>query len=96
VIGFPKKFHRTLEGFPKQVGKGAMVLLGRLAAGEPAAFTGIVRLRECPETLRARIGIDHRLLFRLLPDSVQVVDLINRRDLESRIKQVRDDGWGIE
>jgi hypothetical protein len=69
-----------------------MVLLGRLAAGEPAAFTGIVRLRDCPETLRARLGIDHRLLFRLLPDSVQVVDLINRRDLESRIKQVRDAG----
>ena len=88
VIEFPKKFHRTLEEFPKQVGKGAMILLGRLAAGEPAAFTGIVRLKESPDTLRARIGIDHRLLFRLLPDSVQVVDLINRRDLESRIKQL--------
>ena len=88
VIEFPKKFHRTLEGFPKQVGKGAMILLGRLAAGEPAAFTGIVRLKESPDTLRARIGIDHRLLFRLLPDSVLVVDLINRKDLESRIKQL--------
>ena len=59
-----------------------------LAAGEPAAFTGIVRLKDCPDTLRARIGIDHRLLFRMLPDSVQVVDLINRKDLESRIKQL--------
>ena len=88
VIEFPKKFHRTLEGFPKQVGKGAMILLGRLAAGEPAAFTGIVRLNESPDTLRARIGIDHRMLFRLLPDSVLVVDLINRKDLESRIKQL--------
>lgn len=88
VIEFPKKFHRTLEELPKQVGKGAMVLLGRMAAGEQAAFTGIVRLKDCPETLRARIGIDHRLLFRLLPDSVQVVDLINRKDLESRIKQL--------
>ncbi len=88
VIGFPRKFHRTLEEFPKQVGKGAMILLGRRAAGEPAAFTGIVRLKDCPDTLRARIGIDHRLLFRLLPDSVLVVDLINRRDLESRIKQL--------
>ena len=88
VIEFPKKFHRALEGFPKQVAKGAMILLGRLAAGEPAAFMGIVRLKDCPDTLRARIGIDHRLLFRLLPDSVVVVDLINRRDLESRIKHL--------
>jgi hypothetical protein len=38
------------------------------------------------KTLRARVGIDHRLLFRLQPDCVQVVDLINRRDLEKRIK----------
>ncbi|MES2477190.1 MAG: SEC-C metal-binding domain-containing protein [Verrucomicrobiota bacterium] len=88
VIAFPKNFHRTLEGFPKQVSKGAMALLGRLAAGESAAFTGVVRLKARPDTLRVRIGIDHRLLFRLLPDSVQVVDLINRRDLESRIKQL--------
>ena len=47
---------------------------------------GVVRLKDCPETLRARVGIDHRLLFRLQPDCVQVVDLINRRDLEKRIK----------
>jgi hypothetical protein len=33
-----------------------------------------------------RIGIDHRLLFRLHPGRLQVVDLINRRDLEKRIK----------
>ncbi|MEO5917914.1 MAG: SEC-C metal-binding domain-containing protein [Luteolibacter sp.] len=88
LIEFPKKFRETLDGFPKQVGKGAMILLGRLAAGESSAFTGVVRLKASPDTLRARIGIDHRLLFRLLPDSVQVVDLINRRDLERRIKQL--------
>jgi len=86
VIEFPKKFQQTLEKFPRQVGRGAMSLLGRLAGGEPAAFVGVVRLKDCPETLRARVGIDHRLLFRLQPDCVQVVDLINRRDLEKRIK----------
>ncbi|MGL4401914.1 MAG: SEC-C metal-binding domain-containing protein [Luteolibacter sp.] len=86
VIEFPKKFQQTLEKFPRQVGRGAMSLLGRLAGGEPAAFVGVVRLKDCPETLRARVGIDHRLLFRLQPDCIQVVDLINRRDLEKRIK----------
>jgi len=60
--------------------------LGRLAAGEPAAFVGVVRLKASPDTLRARIGIDPRLLFRLLPDRVQVVDLIPRQSLERRIK----------
>jgi len=32
--------------------------------------------------MRVRVGLDHRMLFRLLPESVQLVDLINRRDLE--------------
>ena len=88
LLEFPKKFHDTLSSLPRQVARGALELLGRLAGGEPAAFVGVVRLKALPDTLRARIGIDHRLLFRLLPDSVQVVDLINRRDLERRIKSL--------
>jgi len=35
---------------------------------------------------RVRIGIDHRLLFRLLTDRLQVVDLIPRSDLERKVK----------
>ena len=58
----------------------------RLAGGEAAAFVGAVRLKACPSITRQRIGIDHRLLFRLLPERVQVVDLIPRQDLERRIK----------
>nr|WP_294225581.1 SEC-C metal-binding domain-containing protein [Prosthecobacter sp.] len=88
LLEFPKKFHDTLSSLPRQVARGALELLGRLAGGEPAAFSGVVRLKALPDTLRARIGIDHRLLFRLLPDCVQVVDLINRRDLEKRIKSL--------
>ena len=36
--------------------------------------------------LAQRVGIDFRLLFRLLPDRIQVIDLIPRQDLERRIK----------
>jgi hypothetical protein len=32
----------------------------------------------CEDIIRQRIGSDYRLLFRLLPDRVQVVTLINR------------------
>jgi hypothetical protein len=86
TIEFPRKFNETLQGHPRAVGRGALALLGRLAAGESAAFHGVVRLKAVPDVFRARIGIDHRLLFRLLTDRVQVVDLINRQDLERRIK----------
>jgi hypothetical protein len=86
VIEFPRKFHETLRGFSRPVARSAMAMLGRLAGGEAAAFVGVVRLKDCPETLRQRIGIDHRLLFRLHSGRLEVVDLINRRDLERRIK----------
>jgi hypothetical protein len=86
VIEFPRNFGQTLSSMPRHVARGALSMLGRLAGGEPAAFVGAVRLKACPSITRQRIGIDHRLLFRLLPDRVQVVDLIPRQDLERRIK----------
>ncbi|HEV7405836.1 MAG TPA: hypothetical protein VGO11_23025 [Chthoniobacteraceae bacterium] len=67
-------------------------MIVRLAGGEPAAFAGVVHLRACVGMLRQRIGSEHRLLFRLLPDRVQVIDLINRRDLDRRIKSLRAAG----
>ena len=39
--------------------------------------------------VRQRIGIDFRLLFRLLPDRIQVIDLIPRQDLERKIKTIK-------
>lgn len=86
TIEFPKGFQEKLASLPRSVARGTMTMLGRLAAGEPSAFVGAVRLKACPVVMRVRMGIDFRLLFRLLPDRVQVVDLISRQDLERRIK----------
>jgi len=86
LLEFPRQFHQRLGEFPRPVARGTMAVLGRLAAGEPAAFVGAVRLKACPGIMRQRIGIDFRLLFRLLPDRIQVVDLIPRQDLERKIK----------
>jgi hypothetical protein len=89
LVEFPHKFRETLESFPRPAARAALALLGRLAGGEPAAFTGLVQLKACHGIFRQRIGSDHRLLFRLLPDRVQVVDLINRRDLDRKVKTLR-------
>ena len=88
LIEYPKKFHATLSSLPKHVSRSAQVLLGRLSAGEPSAFVGIVALRARPDTLRLRVGADHRLVFRLHPASLEVLDLINRRDLDRLVKSL--------
>lgn len=92
LIEFPHKFRETLEDFPRQAARAALAMVGRLAGGEPAAFAGVVPLKACPGIFRQRIGSEHRLLFRLLPDRVQVVDLINRRDLDRKIKSLQASG----
>jgi len=86
LIEFPRAFHDRLNEFPHHVARGAMVMLGRLAGGDSAAFSGAKRLKSRPNVVRQRIGIDFRLLFRLLPDRIQVIDLIPRQDFERKIK----------
>lgn len=88
VIEFPRNFQDSLNGFPRHIARTAMTLLGRLAAGEPEAFSGALRLKACPAVMRQRVGQDYRLLFRVLPDRIQVVDLVPRQDLERRIKSL--------
>ena len=86
LIEFPRSFHERLSEFPHHVARAAMVMLGRLAGGDSAAFSGAKRLKSRPNVVRQRVGIDFRLLFRLLPDRIQVIDLIPRQDFERKIK----------
>lgn len=89
LIEFPKRFHEALASIPKAVARGTLTTLGRLAAGEPAAFVGVVRLKAIHGIYRQRIGSEFRLLFKLLPDRVQVLDLVPRQDLLRRIKTLQ-------
>ncbi len=89
LIEFPRNFHERLNEFPHHVARAAMVMLGRLAGGDAAAFSGAKRLKSAPTAIRQRVGIDFRLLFRLFPDRIQVIDLIPRQDLERRIKTLK-------
>ncbi len=86
VIEFPRGFQQALAGFPRHMARAAVIMAGRLAGGEPAAFVGALRLKATPNVMRQRIGSDYRLLFRLHPDHLQVIDLVNRKDLDRRIK----------
>lgn len=60
----------------------------RVAAGEPAAFVGALRLKATPGVFRQRSGSDYRLLFRLHPEHLQVLDLINPKYLVRRLKML--------
>jgi hypothetical protein len=80
LIEFPRGFQQALEFFPRHVARAAVIMAGRLAAGEPAAFVGALRLKQVPNVMRQRIGSDYRL---------QVIDLINRKDFRHRLKTLK-------
>ena len=88
VPEFPKKFSDQLHPLPKPAIRHALALIGRLAAGEPAAFQGMKRLALNREICRQRVGMDHRLLFRLKPQTLEVIALINRRDLDRTVRNL--------
>ena len=85
---FPKKFSESVQSIPQTVVRRALILIGRLASGDEGAFSGVKRLKSIREIYRQRVGADHRLLFRLHPAGVEVVALINRRDLDRKIKSL--------
>jgi len=85
---YSKRFNDALLSVPRPVARTTMVLIGRLAAGQPAAFTGLKKLESNPQVLRQRVGADYRLLFRFTPQALQVLALVNRRDLDRQLRNL--------
>lgn len=59
-----------------------MTLVGRLAAGKVGAFQGARLLKRNRTLVRQRVARRYRLLFRLEPGRLVLVDIIRRRDFE--------------
>jgi hypothetical protein len=76
-----------LRDVPDHVARSALLLGGRLAAGEHRAWSRVKSLRAASHILSARVGANHRLLFEIDADAARlvVVDLVLRRDLEKAI-----------
>jgi hypothetical protein len=83
---FPRRFGELLAGLPAATARSCLGMTGRLAAGEASAFTGVKRLKALADVYRQRIGDHYRLLFRLHPGRLEILDLIHRRDLERKIR----------
>ncbi|MCB1093444.1 MAG: hypothetical protein KDL87_18040, partial [Verrucomicrobiae bacterium] len=82
VPTFPADFLERLRSFPLHVQSTALQLAGRLASGDPTAFTGIKKLKGTRDLLRQRLSGHYRMLFRIHRDRLEVLDVIDRRDLD--------------
>ena len=88
LISHARGFSDQLASVPRPTARATLRLAGRLAAGDLSAFRGSRRLRLDRTLWRQRVGISHRLLFRLHPQELELLALIDRRDLEKTIKRL--------
>jgi hypothetical protein len=66
---------------PRCVAATCLERVGQLAAGRSSAYRSTKRLRADVSLLATRVG-DHRLLFRVRPNALEVVALVHRRELQ--------------
>jgi hypothetical protein len=90
----PHGFSARLREVPDATARAALVKLGELCAGFDVAFREVRPLRGFEGTWRAKVGRSYRLLFRPHEDTLEVIELLHRQDLEKRLFRLRRAGEG--
>jgi hypothetical protein len=70
-----------------------MRTVGTLAAGDGFAWRGVKQAKDMSrQVLMARVGIHHRMMFRVEEGTLEVLDLITREQLLTTLKRLRAKG----
>jgi hypothetical protein len=92
VPRFPEDFAATLRKVPDATARAAMARVGELCAGYDIAFREVRPLRGFDGVWRVKVGRSYRLLFRPHEDTLEVLELLHRQDLEKRLFRLRRSG----
>jgi hypothetical protein len=88
---FDRRAIDALGDVPATVAAEAMRTIGVLAAGDGFAWRGVKAAKDMArQVLMARVGIHHRLIFRVEDGNLDVIDLITREQLLTTLKRL----WG--
>lgn len=80
---------KSLSALPASIAQQAVVLAAQLAVGDPLARRGAKKLEGFENLRRARVGIHYRLLYVLHDDTLEVVDVLARENLDSHLGRFR-------
>ena len=67
---------------------GVLTVVASLAAGKPNAWSYVKNLTKARGILSARAGIHHRVLFAVKEKSLEVLEVIHRKDLEQAVTRL--------
>jgi hypothetical protein len=87
---FDRRASDALADVPHTVASEAMRTIGNLAAGDGFAWRNVKQAKDMArQVLMARVGIHHRLIFRVEEGVMDVLDLITRETLMNTLKRLR-------
>jgi hypothetical protein len=87
---FERRAIDALRDVPASVAAEAMRTIGTLAAGDGFAWKSVKQAKDMVRpVLMARVGIHHRVLFRVEDGALDVIDLITREQLLTTLKRLR-------
>ncbi|MEN8132111.1 MAG: SEC-C metal-binding domain-containing protein [Pseudomonadota bacterium] len=85
---YTEVFRKTCATLPPNLVAKAILAAGRFAAQEQAIWRQTKAIQRLPEHYRIRISLDYRMIVRWQPgQSLHILDVIPRQDLESWIKR---------
>lgn len=76
----------SLHALETRIARQALLVTAELAAGDAAAWKQVKRLAKNRQVLSARVDLGHRILFTVDGATLEVSDVIARRDLERWLK----------
>ena len=87
---FDRRFSDALGEVPAPVAAEAVRTVGILASGDGFAWRQVKQAKDMArQVLMARVGIHHRMLFRVEEGTMDVLDLITREQLMTTLKRLR-------
>jgi uncharacterized protein YchJ len=90
---FDRRFTDALDDVPATVASEAMRTIGTLCAGDGFAWRSVKQAKDMTrQVLMARVGIHHRMIFRVEAGAMDVMDLVTRETLLNTLKRIRKIG----
>ena len=80
---------KSLATLPSAIAQQAIVLAAQLAVGDPLARRGAKKLEGFENLRRSRVGIHYRLLYVMHDDTLEVVEVLARENLDSHLGRFR-------
>jgi Tfp pilus assembly protein PilO len=76
---------KRLASLPRHIAAQALRCTAALAAGDDHAWKGVKRMRATENVHSARVGHSHRLLFRFGDGKIEILDVVDRKDLDTAV-----------